>query len=134
MPQNFLKNIFTYLFTWERDRKREQVGGGGEGQADFTPNGEPNPGPDSMTLRSYPEWKSRVRGSTTGATQVPLEIILDKKYIDTTDACGSYQLTEEHLCKRNYYWVLKIKIPKFLLENFQLKSATYVWYHLEKVS
>ena len=76
---------FTYkqcfILFWERKRKRERehasgVGeaegeGGRESQADSILSGEPDEGLDLMTLRSWPEPKSRAVHLTDCATQVP---------------------------------------------------------------
>jgi len=69
-----------YLFIWERERERERTRvhelgeaegeGERESQADSTLSAEPDVGLDLMTLRSWPELKSRVGRSTDWATQV----------------------------------------------------------------
>ena len=70
----FLNRLFNDLsIIWERtwwggaEREGER-----ETQADFPLNVEPSAGLDLMTLRSWPEWKSRVRCLTDWATHAPL--------------------------------------------------------------
>ena len=66
----FLKD---FICEWER----VHIGGGaeGKGQANSALSTEPNVGFDLLTLRSWPEQKSRVRCSTDWGTQAPILIV-----------------------------------------------------------
>ena len=66
-----------FVYSFERERERGGGGAEGEGQADSMLSMKPDARLNPMTLRSWPELKSRIKHSVYWATQACLKLSLD---------------------------------------------------------